>query len=95
MKNTFEQFIDENYPNLRNYHKIDEMTDEELLGKIVYSNRSGFSCGNEGGTEMLIDSINSRQVHFSPTEDSKHLTSTGWICDRDKLFQSIRLTKGK
>jgi hypothetical protein len=92
-KLSFEDFCLKQYPGLAEMYKIATTPNESLIGMKVYSNRSGFSCTSDGGTEMIIDRIENGWVHFSPTEESKHLSEKGWMAPLTDLPKDIRLTK--
>lgn len=62
-----------------------------LIGKTVYANRSGFSCGGEGGTEMIVESIVGNNVRFLSTANNP--TKDSWGTELDILHLSIRLNK--
>ena len=82
-------------PNLLNEFEIYNMKPEDLIGKTVWSNRAGFSCGGEGGTEMRVDSFDpvNKYISFKPTPNSEYLGATGWSCHIDELYYKIRLTE--
>ncbi len=82
---TYEEWVKENYPKTIMQYKVYCTPPEELIGKVVVAARSGFSCGSEGGTRMLVDKIDdNRQVHLSPADvkaEKANNMGRGW-CTR-------------
>jgi len=92
---SFDDFIQKYYPEAFEKYQLQERLDnkpETLIGVDVIAIRSGFSCGSEGGTNMRIESISDRYVHFVPNEKtSTHRREIGWSCDSDQFINSVKL----
>lgn len=82
-------------PDLENKFELYTLIRENpgvLIGKKVIAITSGFSCGSEGGTNMTINSINSKSIHCIPNELSpEFLGQLGWSPDIDTVHLKLKL----
>lgn len=91
MNQDYIDFIDKFYPKIKNQYRLYKLTPDELINKTVVAIRSGFSCGNEGGTEMIITEFDGRMYTAKPTKNSLNLTANGWGIMADELIFSVKL----
>ena len=93
---SFDAFISRYYPHLEEQYNIKYQLDTDpnsLIGVEVTSTRSGFSCGSGGGTNMIIEDVSSRFIHFKANEKfHKFDYPTRWSCDHDELPFCVKLT---
>ena len=69
---------------------------EKLIGKTVFSDRAGFACNSDGGTEMILESIENGWVSFKSPNLTPHKNGgSGWGVFLKELHTAIRLTKEK
>ena len=66
---------------------------QALLGKTVYANRAGFSCGSEGGTKMILKSIDGDLINFVPSPESTRHSGSSWGSTLKNLHFDVRLSK--
>lgn len=87
---SFDEFACITYPNLYDQYELYlrlRNNPDSLIGIEVIAVRSGFSCGSDGGTRMIIDKISDSFIHFSDPSNS----CLGWGCKRDELHTSVKL----
>lgn len=99
---TFEEFVDDLYPDAKLQYEMYCMSDEELIGQKVISIRGGYS--SPGGTKMIISKIlppcrndlsspEYDRISFIGRDGWESKSGLGWQTLRKDLITSVKLDK--